>query len=318
MIIQKKLAMPSRIKDFPKKLEVLCLAMKKSCKDIAEQADINEKTIDGWKKGATPHKNKFISFCEKIDIDFYCFFDEMEVFCDKIGEKYDVDSTKLKKIIYRDASGELLQTIRSIHAREWMLTQFKEKFEGYWIGMHYWDKGYESEKKHIFCHLFKFYEYDKEKNSIKFYLTSGRLWGMKKKWSYNGHMIISMTKLYLLAETIKKDQVELIVIVATRPYFNSQNILGIILASTPHNEITSSMSKPAASRILLQKIPDEYQEEELLEKYIGIYDENYFNDGLKNILGNIEDKETGVLFPYFDKSRDKNVTIPPFWNIKNE
>ena len=312
--------MPSRINDLPKRLDIVSLAMEKSYKEIADIAGVNERTIDGWRKSTIPHERKFYSFCKNLGLESSWFFDELDIFCNKIGEKYGVDSSTLRDFVFRkeSTSGELLQSIRSIHGRKWMEMQFKENFKGYWVGMHYWEKGGEKGEKKIFCHLFNFDKYDREKNSIKFYLASARTWKEDGKWSYQGDIIVSMTKLYLLAETMRRDTVELLVIVATRPYTDFENILGIMLAPTTHNERSFSMSKPAASRILLQKVPDGYSEEELLKEYIGIYDEDHFDDGLKSVLDNVKNEDVGVLFPYFDGERGEKINIDRFWDVKKK
>ena len=301
--------------------------------ELANITDINSRTIEAWKNGkVVPHESTLAKFCEKLKFPHHWLKLDLKLFCSKMADQFSVDLDYLLNIadkLIEDAGYSILSSTRSAQHANWMEENFEKHYRGYWVGVHYWKKysrnkvkkyaeetdPTDSNNKYIFRHLFHFHSYDSRSNTIKFKCASARQ--DVHEWNYRGHMIIALNKICYIMETTKKAEVEVLLFVTNRPSQDFENIAGLMLASTPRNEKTGDMSKPAAARIILQKINDPQiaeKEEECLEKLAGIFDENIFSKNTRELLKGECDPQVGILFPNYNEEFEVD---EEYWKVEN-
>jgi len=304
------------IHDLPAKLNALCMAATKTrnLKALAsgkeQRGGVTARTLENWHSGKiTPHNSKLSKFSEAIGVEFHWWSLDLAEFCEKIGDKYDYSAEELyssSQHHLHDVENSILGLIGRTHGSEWMEQVFNDVFSGYWFMYHYWEQFSEyketEDEKYIFKHLIHFYKYNNKINTILFNLASARQ--KKVSWNYLGHIVISQNKLYFIMQTTIRAEVEVLLLIASRPSQQNDIIKGILLASTPTRESDGIISRPAASRVVLKKISSEKDDKNQLAYFdqVGIVSETAFkqtNEIDINLLKNTIDNEIGILFPKY-------------------
>ena len=303
------------IQNLPEKLNALCIAATKNrnFKDLighkkGEKTGITARTLENWSSGKIdPHPSKLSKFSDMLGLDFLWWKLELNEFCEKIANKYGINAEELHSNAIRhisNAESSILGLITSAHSSKWVREDFESIFRGYWWVYHYWEKEEQkdSTEKYIFRHLINFYKYNSKTNTIVFNLASARQQNIS--WNYLGNLIISQSKLYFLTQTTIKSEIEVLLIVANKPFQHKDTIKGILLASTPARESDGIISRPAACRVLLKKIHPKNEEEDCKEYFndVKIIPKSEITDNELDDIDLIENtinSKVGILFPKY-------------------
>lgn len=323
---QKKIPL-DKIYNLPEKMRAIEFVTNMSLGEIAKETKINVRTLEKWKsprEDISPHKKTVEKFCQRLKIDELHLRQHFDDFCVKLAKDRQIDLNTLKSISQKqhaDQESSLLYTVRRSQSSDTVSELFHEHLKGYWFSHHIWQclkndplkkrKGVETgqedvspefskDEKYIFQHFLNFHTYSEETNTVLFDFYSART--KKAVCNYKGHMVVASNKLFFVLETVKKSEVEVILISTNKPSEDFRNLHGIMLASTPTRERAGVISKPASTRIVLKKIEKNLQNESHLDSLldqVGIYELNDFPEFTSELVNKIDD--VGILFPDYEE-----------------